>query len=155
MLCRVVSVLLLLSPLSVAAPVPKSLKSTTASPDGVWKLVEFWSNGQKGNIVGMTSIWVLDGEAFYVGPKVEANYWQLTSQDRTDPLARRFAHGRMATSTHPARLMVEGDTLRFCYGFDTSSEITECSPARNVHYYVFTRLSPDDPAATAALHPPK
>jgi hypothetical protein len=152
-MCRAVVplVVVLFAPTVTAAPVPKSLKKG-ASPDGVWKLTEFWSNGTKGSAQGMTPVWVLDGEAFYVGPKVESNYWQLSIPDPTKPTVRRFAHGQAATtSTFPAMVEVDGDTLRFCYGFDSSTQVTECGPVKNVHYYVFTRLSPDDPAA----HPPK
>ena len=141
-------VLLVLCPIVTAAPVPKTLKAKAASPDGTWKLTEFWSNGNQGNAQGMTPVWVLEGEAFYVGTKAEGNYWQLTIPDPAKPTVRRFAHGRTNTSAYPAMVEVEGDTLKFCYGFDSSTEITSCAPAKNVHYYVFTRQNADDPPAT-------
>ncbi len=152
-MCRVAVplLLLLLGPVVSAAPVPKSLKAKAASPDGTWKLVEFWSTGNKGNTQGMTAVWVLDGESFYVGPKNESNFWQLTTPDPAKPTARRFANGRNNSSTYPAMVEVEGDTLKFCYGTDSSAEIAGCAPAKNVYYYVFTRLSADEPAA----NPPK
>ena len=143
----------LFAPIAVAAPVPKTLKKES-SPDGTWKLTEFWSNGQQGSAAGMTPVWVLEGEVFYVGPKVESSYWQLTIPDPAKPNVRRFASGRNNTSTYPAMVAVDGDTLKFCYGFDSTTEIAECAPARNVHYYVFTRLKADDPAASPAS-PPK
>jgi hypothetical protein len=144
--------LLLIAPAVSAAPVPKSLKKVTpASPDGTWKLVEFWSSGQKGNAQGMTAVWVLEGEAFYVGPKAESNYWQLTTPDPDKPTVRRFAHGRTNPTPYPAMVEVDGDTLKFCYAHDGATAITECAPAKSVHYYVFTRLNPDDPTAS----PPK
>jgi len=141
----------LFAPLALAAPVPKTLAKKSASPDGTWKLTEFWSNGQQGSATGMTPVWVLEGEAFYVGQKNEGNYWQLTIPDPAKPDVRRFANGRSNTNTYPAMVSVEGDTLKFCYGFDATTDIAECAPARNVHYYVFTRLKADDPPAS----PPK
>lgn len=148
MSCRVAPLLMLLTvPALTAAPVPKSLKAKPASPDGTWKLIEFWSSGQKGNAQGMTAVWVLEGEAFYVGPKVESNYWQLTIPEADKPNVRRFAHGRTNTTPYPAMVEVDGDTLKFCYAHDGSAVITECAPTKSVHYYVFTRLAPDDPAA--------
>lgn len=143
-------VVVLFAPLAAAAPVPKTLAKKTVSPDGIWKLTEFWSNGQQGNAQGMTPVWVLEGEVFYVGQKAESNFWQLTIPDPTHPDVRRFAHGRSNTSTYPAMVAVEGDTLKFCYGFDSNTDIAECAPAKNVHYYVFTRLKSEDPAS-----PPK
>jgi hypothetical protein len=147
-MCRVVVplALLVLCPVALAAPVPKSVKKAS-SPDGTWKLVEFWSTGTKGNAQGMTAVWVLEGEAFYVGPKNESNYWQLTIPDSAKPNVRKFAHGRTSTSPYPAMVQAEGDTLKFCYGIDSSVEITECGPGKNVYYYVFTRLTTDDPPA--------
>jgi hypothetical protein len=140
----------LLAPLAAAAPVPKSLKKA-APVDGTWKLVEFWSNGQKGSAEGMTPVWVLEGEAFYVGPKAEGNYWQLTIPDPSRPNLRKFAHGRAASpSPYPAVVEADGDTLKFCYGVNTSTDIAGCVPAPNVYYYVFTRLNADDPAAQPA-----
>lgn len=144
-------VLLALCPVAMAAPVPKALKTKATSPDGTWKLVEFWSDGNKGNAQGMTPVWVLEGEAFYVGPKAEANFWQLTIPDPAKPAVRLFAHGRNSSSPYPAMVEADGDTLKFCYGFMSNTEITACAPAKSVHYYVFTRVSPDDPAAS----PPK
>jgi hypothetical protein len=142
--------LLFIAPVVVAAPVPRSLKRSIA-PDGTWRLVEFWSNGQKGSVQGMTPVWVLEGEVFYVGPKGESNYWQLSTPDPAKPNVRRFAHGRTATSTYPAMVEADGDTLKFCYGFDSNTDIPECAPLRNVHYYVFTRVSDGETTA----FPPK
>lgn len=135
-----------------AAPVPKSIKrKKAASPDGTWKLVEFWSNGNKGTAQGMTPIWVLEGEAFYVGPKQEGSYWQLTIPDPDKPTLRRFAPGRnTATTPYQAAVEVDGDTLKFCYASDTSVAVTECSPNKNVHYYVFTRVTDGGAAADTA-----
>jgi hypothetical protein len=135
-----------LAPLAAAAPVPKSLKKT-ASVEGTWKLIEFWSNGQKGSAEGMTPVWVLEGEVFYVGAKAEGNLWQLTIPDPARPNVRKFAHGRGSANPYPAMVEADGDTLRFCYGVDASTEIAGCAPAQNVYYYVFTRLKADDPAA--------
>lgn len=130
-----------------AAPVPKSIKRKKSdSPDGTWKLVEFWSNGNQGTAQGMTPIWVLEGEAFYVGPKQEGSYWQLTIPDPDKPNLRRFAPGRNSSTTpYQAAVEVDGDTLKFCYASDTSVAVTECSPHQNVHYYVFTRVTDADP----------
>lgn len=145
----------LLAPLATAAPVPKSLKKNT-SVDGTWKLTEFWSNGQKGNAEGMTPVWVLEGESFYVGPKAEGNHWQLSIPDATRPNVRKFAHGRGTANPYPAMVEADGDTLRFCYASDTSAQIDGCAPAKNVYYYVFTRLKADDPAASPPPpNPPK
>lgn len=145
-------VLMLLCPLATAAPVPKALKKQV-SPDGTWKLVEFWSNGKKGSVEGMTPVWVLEGEAFYVGPKQESKYWQLTIPDRDNPHLRRFAQGRNPNpNPYHAALDVDGDTLRFCYASDTSVAVTECSPHQNVHYYVFARVT-DGSADTPAIGP--
>lgn len=144
----------LLAPLAAAAPVPKSLKKS-ASVEGTWRLIEFWSNGQKGNAEGMTPVWVLEGEVFYVGPKAESNLWQLTIPDPAAPNVRKFSNGRGANpNPYPAMVEADGDTLRFCYGVDTATEIAGCAPAKNVYYYVFTRLKADDPAAVAPS-PPK
>lgn len=148
------SLLALLAPLAAAAPVPKSLKKA-APVDGTWRLVEFWSNGQKGSAEGMTPVWVLEGEEFYVGPKAEGNYWQLTIPDPAKPNVRKFAHGRAATTNpYPAMVEADGDTLKFCYGVNATTDIASCAPAQNVYYYVFTRLKADDPAAVAP-NPPK
>lgn len=145
-------VLLLLLAVGVnAAPVPKGIKKST-NPDGTWKLVEFWTNGQKGSAAGMTPVWVLEGEVFYVGPKQDSNYWQLTIPDSSKPHLRKFAHGKQATSYYPAAVEVDGDTLKFCYAGSEKAEVTEAKPTAAVYYYVFTRVTgdaaptPDDPA---------
>jgi hypothetical protein len=97
----------------------------------------------------MTPVWVLEGEAFYVGPKQESSYWQLTIPDPQHPNLRRFTQGRNSTSVpYQAALEVDGDTLKFCYASDTSVAVTECSPNQNVHYYVFERLTDADTGTT-------
>ena len=88
---RLALILTALCSLATAAPVPKSLKAKAASPDGTWKLVEFWSSGNKGTAQGMTPVWVLEDEAFYVGPKAEGNSWQLTIPDPAKPASARPA----------------------------------------------------------------
>jgi len=135
---------------AVAAPVPKAIKGKKGgSPDGTWKLVEFWSNGKQGTAQGMTPVWVLEGEAFYVGPKQESSYWQLTIPDPDKPSLRRFSQGRTSTPTpYHAAIEVDGDTLKFCYASDTSVAVTECTPNQNVHYYVFKRLTDADSGTT-------
>ena len=140
--------ILLLAMPAAAAPVPKGIKKNS-TPDGTWKLVEFWSNGQKGTAQGMTSVWVLEGEAFYVGPKQKSSYWQLTIPDPNNPKVRRFTYGRTGTSSYPAAVEVDGDTLRFAYGSSGTVSVTEAKPAANVYYYEFTRVTGDATTDTA------
>lgn len=138
---------------AASAPVPKHLKKKPASPDGTWRLTEFWSNGQQGKVDGMVPVWVLEGEVFYIGTKQESNFWHLVTPDPDKPTQRKFGAGRANTPTMPAAVEVDGDTLRFCYNGDPKATLTECKPAANVCYYVFTRV-PDKEGVAPEAAPP-
>jgi len=123
---------------TLAAPIPKSmLKRRPGNPDGVWQIVEFWSHGNKGSTQGMVQIWEVEGEDFYVGRKMVNGQKQtptaLKIYDESNTNLRLFASNKAA-------IECIGDEFRFCYTDQAGSDVTECKPLPNVHYYVFERV---------------
>lgn len=141
------AVLLLATPL-VAAPVPKSVKKPAVSYDGKWKLVEFSWDGEQGVFRNnMVTVWTVEGETMYIGPKGATNVThKLLVPDPAKPNVRQFGQ----IDTRPALLELDGDTLKFCVSL-SSAEVKECVPGKGVNYYSFTRL----PADAQEPYPPK
>lgn len=132
---RTLVALLLVAFPAVAAPVPKSLKpKPVTSPDGVWYLVDFDSDGTGGSAQNMARDWVIENEWIYVDTK-QPNPGSGSSFNVRDPAK---PNERM-WGTRPAVFEVDGDTLRACYAHDGRKELTECKPGQGIHYYVFTR----------------
>jgi hypothetical protein len=123
---------------AVAAPVPKALKKPPASPDGVWYLVEFHTDGQVGAVEQVTRDWVISGEHVFAGRTAEPAYGDrgqpnFTLLDASRPHLRKWG-------TNPAVYEVNCDTLRVCYAHDGRKELTECKPQPGVYCYVFERV---------------
>ena len=145
---RTAFALLMLSAPLVAAPVPKALKKQPVSYDGKWKLVEFWWGEEKGVFrENMATVWTLEGEKMYIGPKGANNVThKLLISDPAKPNVRQFGQ----IETRPTLLELDGDTLKLCKSL-SDAEVKECVPGKGVNYYVFTRL----PADAEEGYPPK
>ena len=139
---RPLALLLLLGLPLVAAPVPKSVKKAPPqSPDGVWVLHEFSSDGAVPALPqSMTKDWVFAAEHVFVGAKVEPAHGakgppNFTIYDEARPHLRKWGPNAAAFE-----LDADGDTLRCCYAHDGRKELTECKPQQGVHFYVFKRV---------------
>jgi hypothetical protein len=135
---RSLVLLLLLALPAVAAPVPKGIKKAS-SPDGAWYLVECVGNGQPHDVAKMERNWAVDGDVMLLGGKTQSDRGKHVSvipfaiPEPAKPSVRKF-------SSNWSVVEVSGDTLRFCYAYDTSRELTECKPGPGVAYYVFERV---------------
>ena len=136
---RPLVILLLFALPAAAAPVPKGVKKKpVGSPDGVWVLVKFSSDGKEpAPPQGMALDWVVEGEYIHVNTKFEPAHHakgapNFTVRDPARPNLRMWGD-------RVAAFEVDGDTLRACYAHDGRKELTECRPQPGVHYYVFER----------------
>jgi hypothetical protein len=135
---RAVAVLLLFTLPAVAAPVPKGIKKAS-SPDGAWHLVECVGNGQPHDVAKMERSWAVDGGVMLLGGRTQSDRGKhvsvipFTIPDPAKPTVRKF-------NPNWSVVEVSGDTLRFCYAYDTNRELTECKPGPGVAYYVFERV---------------
>ena len=134
---RTVFALLLLPALAVAAPVPKGVKKPP-NPDGQWRLVGFSGDGAEPTPpTSMVLDWYIEGQHLLCGVKGEPAYHAKGEPNFTTPDPARPQYRRWGP--HPAALEMDGDTLRVCYAHDGRKELTECKPAKGIHYYVFQR----------------
>lgn len=124
--------LLLFTPLAVAAPVPKGVKAKP-SADGVWRPVLVSVDGVKIPGAGADSRWVFAGVRLTIDG---SNANDLTIPDPDRPHLRKFG-------SYPAVLEACGDRLLFCYA-PHLTELTECKPGPNVHYFEFEREKGSD-----------
>jgi len=128
---------------AITAPVPKSLKPPP-SVDGMWELVEF--NGLNGGLIHeyeKPSYWRIEGE--FMSPpstsveklarvKPEKN---LLYRDEKDPRMRTM---KDSIKENPAMFEVDGDSLKWCYGLNYNTVVTEVKPGPEVYYYEMKRV---------------
>jgi hypothetical protein len=124
-----------------ASPIPKALKrpKTSGEPNGVWELTKFMPNGREGNHKGMSKLWEIDGEVFYIGIATPDDRGQtggneLKIMDADDP------DFRMYSRSYPSRLKCSGDELSWVYTSDKSIKLDECEPGPGRYYYEFKRV---------------
>lgn len=136
---RPLAMLLLFAVPVVAAPVPKSLKKANTSPDGAWYLVECVGNGKANDVAKMERNWAVDGQVMLLGARTQKDRGKgvsvipFTIPDPARPTVRKFNTGWSVVEA-------DGDTLRFCYAYDFTRELSECKPGPGVAYYVFERV---------------
>jgi hypothetical protein len=131
-----VALLLFTLPLS-AAPVPKALKKPLPSPDGVWRLVEFNTDGQNEPVRDAELDWVIAGEHIFPRQAVEPAHGDKGPPNFTTPDESR-PHRRL-WGDQPAVLVVSDTTLQLCVATDGRQEVSECRPGKGVWYYTFER----------------
>lgn len=146
--------LLLMAGLLVAAPVPKQAQKKPASLEGIWEVVEFYSNGDA-TTVSSTTRWVIDGQnlqierisKFGVAEPQSPATITLTKPEGGPANALDYTVTYRNDPGTPSRVLpgvveVDGDTLKFCWAnaLKGAERLTECKPVRGTGYYVFKRV---------------
>lgn len=138
-------VAVLTSLVSVAAPVPKSLRPRVPILDGTWEVVEQYSSGRRVNSSTKTT-WVIDGESLQIvrngKPVVTTTKYYLVKPDEDGPNALDYQYvysNGTRTRTYPGVVAVEGDTLKFGYS-TRGTRPDECVPEQATTMYVFKRV---------------
>lgn len=137
--------LLLAGPLA-AAPVPKSLKKPSA--DGLWRLVEYTSNGRPvpdGSAEWSCLYWRVEGTRMTAGTRTLDEARKSTAMftlrprdpDRTS-LREMVWDGESRGAS--AAFELRGDRLLFSVANNGRSVVTECKPAPGVYHHEFERV---------------
>lgn len=138
MIRRTCLVLTILTPLAVAAPVPKELKSGDEQRIlGTWDMVGHSMGG--GPVTPQTVKWRLEpgGQAFIMNPGDTAIAYKIHTE--TEPKGFDW---NWPTSSHPGLYQLDGDMLKVVITTGNSTaRPKELKPGPNVIYCEFKRVT--------------
>ncbi len=139
--------LLIAAPLAFAAPVPKELKGNDDARNilGTWEMTRFSHYGKDPAPQTDTILWRFDGDGRGVvtNPKeTEIGYKLLPAES---PNAQKSFDYRWVDSHFKGLYRLDGDTLRIAV--DSSGgkvRAAELGPGKNLYYWEFRRVKPED-----------
>lgn len=140
--CRILILAFCVGGLSPAAPVPKAIRKRPAT-DGVWRLVEYASNGIRER--PDVTYWRIEGDRMTMGKKtVDEALAETTTRFTLRVRDPNHSHLRELvwdehTSVSSAAIELNGDHLKLCVANDPLTVVTECRPMHGTYYYEFER----------------
>ena len=140
MMLRPFILLLLASPLALAAPVPKELRRSNAQAIlGTWQLVVHSDRGQPPTPQSVKWRLEPDGKAFIMNPGDIAISYKLHPHD-----SPKGFDWQWPTSMHLGLYAIEGDTLKVVItSVDSKIRPTELQAGPGVIYCEFARVHPE------------
>jgi len=142
---RPLLVLVLVPVLTVAAPVPKSLKNQRPNFDGGWDVTEVYTDGRRLEL-GAFQWWVAAGEV-YRGPDLKREpgetcpALECPADARPGQVNYVLRHEGKLLSTSPALFEFDGEVLRVCYaGNRHPDRPTDLVPAEGNTLLVLKRI---------------